>query len=119
MVGGGLVVAGVLVGVGAVGGDEGAGVVAEAEVVGAEAGGAGGVGVGEAVVEAVEGLGGDGAGEGLREAGGGAGLLGRSGLLGVSRTALKAVFQAACLTARCSSSTSLGVLYPRAEWSRF
>ena len=41
------------------------------------------------------------------------------GLLGVSRTALKAVFQAACLTARCSSSTSLGVLYPRAEWSRF
>ena len=41
------------------------------------------------------------------------------GLLGVSRTALKAVFQAACLVARCSSSTSLGVLYPRAEWSRF
>ena len=41
------------------------------------------------------------------------------GLPGVSRTALKAVFQAACLTARCSSSTSLGVLYPRAEWSRF
>mgnify|MGYP000987009688 FL=1 len=42
-----------------------------------------------------------------------------TGLPGVSRTALKAVFQAACLTARCSSSTSLGVLYPRAEWSRF
>ena len=41
------------------------------------------------------------------------------GLPGVSRTALKAVFQAACLTARCSSSASLGVLYPRAEWSRF
>ena len=41
------------------------------------------------------------------------------GLPGVSRTALKAVFQAACLVARCSSSTSLGVLYPRAEWSRF
>ena len=41
------------------------------------------------------------------------------GLLGVSRTALKAVFQAACLTARCSSSTSPCVLYPRAEWSRF
>ena len=39
------------------------------------------------------------------------------GLPGVSRTALKAVFQAACLVARCSSSTSLGVLYPRAEWS--
>ena len=44
---------------------------------------------------------------------------GTLGLLGVSRTALKAVFQAACLTARCSSSTSLGVLYPRAERSRF
>ena len=44
---------------------------------------------------------------------------GMSGLLGVSRTALKAVFQAACLTARCSSSTSPCVLYPRAEWSRF
>ena len=44
---------------------------------------------------------------------------GTLGLLGVSRTALKAVFQAACLVARCSSSTSLGVLYPRAEWSRF
>ena len=43
----------------------------------------------------------------------------RGGLPGVSRTALKAVFQAACLVARCSSSTSLGVLYPRAEWSRF
>ena len=42
-----------------------------------------------------------------------------AGLLGVSRTALKAVFQAACLTARCSSSTSPCVLYPRAEWSRF
>ena len=42
-----------------------------------------------------------------------------AGLPGVSRTALKAVFQAACLAARCSSSTSLGVLYPRAEWSRF
>ena len=41
------------------------------------------------------------------------------GLPGVSRTALKAVFQAACLVARCSSSTSLGVLCPRAEWSRF
>ena len=41
------------------------------------------------------------------------------GLLGVSRTALKAVSRAACLVARCSSSTSLGVLYPRAEWSRF
>ena len=47
------------------------------------------------------------------------GGLGHLGLLGVSRTALKAVFQAACLAARCSSSTSLGVLYPRAEWSRF
>ena len=46
-------------------------------------------------------------------------VLEKAGLLGVSRTALKAVFQAACLTARCSSSTSLGVLYPRAEWSRF
>ena len=42
-----------------------------------------------------------------------------TGLPGVSRTALKAVFQAACLVARCSSSASLGVLYPRAEWSRF
>ena len=42
---------------------------------------------------------------------------GTSGLPGVSRTALKAVFQAARLAARCSSSTSLGVLYPRAEWS--
>ncbi len=41
------------------------------------------------------------------------------GLPGVSRTALKAVFQAARLAARCSASTSLGVLYPRAEWSCF
>ena len=46
-------------------------------------------------------------------------VLSGGGLLGASRTALKAVFQAACLTARCSSSTSLGVLYPRAEWSHF
>jgi len=44
---------------------------------------------------------------------------GISGLPGVSRTALKAVFQAARLAARCSWSTSPCVLYPRAEWSRF
>ena len=43
----------------------------------------------------------------------------KGGLLGVSRTALKAVSRAACLVARCSASTSLGVLYPRAEWSCF
>ena len=42
-----------------------------------------------------------------------------SGLPGVSRTALKAVFQAACLAARCSWSASPCVLCPRAEWSRF
>ena len=41
------------------------------------------------------------------------------GLPGVSRTALKAVFQAACLAARCSWSASPCVLCPRAEWSRF
>ncbi len=41
------------------------------------------------------------------------------GLLGVSWTTLKAVFQAACLAARCSWPTSPCVLCPRAEWSRF
>ena len=45
--------------------------------------------------------------------------LNKTGLLGVSRTVLKAVFQAACLVVRCFSSTSLCVLCPRAEWSRF
>ena len=40
------------------------------------------------------------------------------GLPGVLWTGVKAWFQAACLVRRCSSSTSLGMRYPKDEWSR-
>ena len=45
--------------------------------------------------------------------------LSAGGLLGVLRTGLKVGFQAACLVRWYSSSTSSGVLHPRAEWDRF
>ena len=45
--------------------------------------------------------------------------VGWCGLLGVARTALKAVSRAGGLVAWCSWSSSPGVLCPRAEWSCF